>query len=171
MKHVLRCFYPISENSSRSITIQRHKNIQVSLNFSLKNIFVRFSPDGALTGLHKVISIKYHDNPSSAQRGQTLSQQSILAKTRTCIQIARSAHTVYLRVLYGSENKQRLFHCTALIGWFSAAREDLIFKISISQPQHAQRRAGCLPTTTVNTATISHVPTVLQLQPTRLSVF
>jgi hypothetical protein len=39
--------------------------------------------------------------------------------------IIRSAHTVYLCVLCGSENKQRLFHCTALtlivlmwrIGW------------------------------------------------------
>ena len=30
----------------------------------------------------------------------------------------RSAHTVYLRVLCGSENKQRLFHCTALTAWF-----------------------------------------------------
>ena len=28
--------------------------------------------------------------------------------------ILRSAHTVYLCVLYGSENKYRLFHCTAL---------------------------------------------------------
>jgi hypothetical protein len=32
--------------------------------------------------------------------------------------ILRSAHTVYLCVLYGSENKQRLFHCTALPDWF-----------------------------------------------------
>ena len=32
--------------------------------------------------------------------------------------IPRSAHTVYLCVLCGSENKQRLFHCTALTGWF-----------------------------------------------------
>jgi hypothetical protein len=32
--------------------------------------------------------------------------------------IIRSAHTVYLCVLCGSENKQRLFHCTALTGWF-----------------------------------------------------
>jgi len=32
--------------------------------------------------------------------------------------ILRSAHTMYLGVLYGSENKQRLFHCTALTGWF-----------------------------------------------------
>ena len=31
--------------------------------------------------------------------------------------ILRSAHTVYLCVLCGSENKQRLFHCTALTGW------------------------------------------------------
>jgi len=29
-----------------------------------------------------------------------------------------SAHTVYLWVLCWSENKQRLFHCTALTGWF-----------------------------------------------------
>jgi hypothetical protein len=27
-------------------------------------------------------------------------------------------HTVYLCVLRGSENKQRLFHCTALTDWF-----------------------------------------------------
>jgi hypothetical protein len=33
-------------------------------------------------------------------------------------QILRSAHTVHLCVLYGSENKQRLFHCTALNDWF-----------------------------------------------------
>jgi len=32
--------------------------------------------------------------------------------------ILRSAHTLYLCVLCGSENKQRLFHCTALTGWF-----------------------------------------------------
>ena len=32
--------------------------------------------------------------------------------------ILRSAHTVHLCVLCGSENKQRLFHCTALTGWF-----------------------------------------------------
>ena len=32
--------------------------------------------------------------------------------------ITRSAPTVYLCVLCGSENKQRLFHCTALTGWF-----------------------------------------------------
>jgi hypothetical protein len=29
-----------------------------------------------------------------------------------------SAHTVYLCVLCGSENKQRLFHRTALTDWF-----------------------------------------------------
>jgi hypothetical protein len=34
------------------------------------------------------------------------------------IKIARSAHTVYLCVLCGFENKQRLFHCTALTNWF-----------------------------------------------------
>jgi len=31
--------------------------------------------------------------------------------------ILRSAHTVYLCVLCGSENKQPLFHCTALTDW------------------------------------------------------
>ena len=31
--------------------------------------------------------------------------------------ILRSAHTVYLCVLCGSENKRRLFHCTALTDW------------------------------------------------------
>ena len=33
-------------------------------------------------------------------------------------QILRSAHTVYLRVLCGSENKQRLFPYTTLTDWF-----------------------------------------------------
>jgi hypothetical protein len=32
--------------------------------------------------------------------------------------ILRSAHTVYLYVLYESENEQRLFHSTALTDWF-----------------------------------------------------
>ena len=32
--------------------------------------------------------------------------------------ILRSAHTVYLCVLYGSQNKQRLFPYTALTDWF-----------------------------------------------------
>jgi len=36
-----------------------------------------------------------------------------------CVYCAvRSAHTVCSCVLCGSENKQRLFHCTALTGWF-----------------------------------------------------
>ena len=33
------------------------------------------------------------------------------------LQILRSTHTVYLRVLCGSENKQRLFPYTALTDW------------------------------------------------------
>ena len=32
--------------------------------------------------------------------------------------ILRSAHTLYLCVLYGSENEQRLFPYTALTDWF-----------------------------------------------------
>jgi hypothetical protein len=35
-----------------------------------------------------------------------------------CSQILRSAHTVYLCVLCGSQNKQRLFPYTALTDWF-----------------------------------------------------
>ena len=34
------------------------------------------------------------------------------------LEILRSAHTVYLCVLCGSENKQRLFPYTALTDWF-----------------------------------------------------
>jgi DNA-directed RNA polymerase subunit RPC12/RpoP len=38
---------------------------------------------------------------------------------KECVYCAvRSAHTVYLCVLCGSENKQRLLHCTALTDWF-----------------------------------------------------
>jgi len=37
---------------------------------------------------------------------------------RATFYILRSAHTVYLCVLCGSENKQRLFHCITLTGWF-----------------------------------------------------
>jgi len=32
--------------------------------------------------------------------------------------IPRSAHTLYLCVLCGSQNKQRLFRYTELTGWF-----------------------------------------------------
>ena len=51
--------------------------------------------------------------------------------------ILRSAHTVYLCVLCGSENKQRLFPYTALTGWFlrtvagivyCAVRTDSLYK-------------------------------------------
>jgi hypothetical protein len=39
-----------------------------------------------------------------------------------CVYCAvRSAHTVYLCVLCGSENKQRLFYFTALTDWFLGA--------------------------------------------------
>ena len=35
--------------------------------------------------------------------------------------VLRPAHTVYLCVLCGSQNKQRLFHYTALTDWFLGA--------------------------------------------------
>jgi len=40
--------------------------------------------------------------------------------------ILRSAHTVYLCVLCGSENKQRLFHCTVLTGFYNRDRVCLL---------------------------------------------
>jgi hypothetical protein len=41
-----------------------------------------------------------------------------ITETECVYWAVRSAHTVYLCVLCGSENKQRLFHYTALTGWF-----------------------------------------------------
>jgi hypothetical protein len=41
-----------------------------------------------------------------------------LVVTLHIARILRSAHTVYLCVLCGSQNKQRLFSYTALTGWF-----------------------------------------------------
>jgi hypothetical protein len=40
-----------------------------------------------------------------------------LCLLRDTFYILRSSHTLYLCVLCGSENKQRLFHCTALTDW------------------------------------------------------
>ena len=39
-----------------------------------------------------------------------------------CSAVLRPAHTVYLCVLCGSQNKERLFHCTTLTGWFLQLR-------------------------------------------------
>jgi len=43
-----------------------------------------------------------------------------------CI-ILRSAHTVYLCVLCGSENKQRLFPYTALTDWFFITETECVY--------------------------------------------
>ena len=43
----------------------------------------------------------------------------------TQLQIPRSAHTVYLCVLCGSENKRRLFPYTTLTGWFVQRRRSV----------------------------------------------
>jgi hypothetical protein len=45
--------------------------------------------------------------------------------TRLTFNIPRSAHTVYLYVLCGSENKQLLFHCTTLTDWFVYPRRSV----------------------------------------------
>jgi hypothetical protein len=47
---------------------------------------------------------------------------SCAVRNRSLYIILRSAHTVYLCVLCGSENKQRLFRCTALTDWFLQPR-------------------------------------------------
>jgi hypothetical protein len=47
---------------------------------------------------------------------------------KECVYCAvRSAHTVYLWVLCVSENKQRLFHCTALTDWFFLTERKCVY--------------------------------------------
>jgi len=55
--------------------------------------------------------------------------------------ILRSAHTVYLCVLCGSQNKQRLFPYTAVTDWFfmtdtecvySAARTECLYIVQVT---------------------------------------
>jgi hypothetical protein len=46
-----------------------------------------------------------------------LSERTVYSKCNNSLYILRSAHTVYLCVLCGSENKRRLFHYTALTDW------------------------------------------------------
>jgi hypothetical protein len=48
-----------------------------------------------------------------------------ICTTSLTFKTLRSAHTVYLCVLCGSENKQRLFHCTALTDWLVLERSSL----------------------------------------------
>jgi hypothetical protein len=54
---------------------------------------------------------------------------------RSTFYILPSAHTVCLCVLCGSDNKQRLFHCTALTDWFIEPRHWVFtsrYKLSLS---------------------------------------
>ena len=53
--------------------------------------------------------------------GQTHNEanRQLIAILQTRVKILRSAHTVYLCVLCGSENKQRLFPYTALTGFYN----------------------------------------------------
>ena len=46
---------------------------------------------------------------------------------RGAFYILHSTHTLYLCVLCGSQNKQRLFHCTALTGWFFIAETECVY--------------------------------------------
>jgi hypothetical protein len=73
-------------------------------------------------------NIKFHKNPTSGSRdlsigrtdGQTDVTKLIVAFRiyGTRLNIPHSAHTVYLCVLYGFQNKQQLFPYTALTDWF-----------------------------------------------------
>ena len=51
-----------------------------------------------------------------------IAQWSLYVPPVSCATILRSAHTVYLCVLYGSENKHRLFPYTALTDCFVEPR-------------------------------------------------
>jgi len=72
----------------------------------------------------KYSGIELHENPFSGSRvvrcGRTGMMKLIVvsAVLRTCLKILRSAHTVYLCVLCGSQNKQPLFPYTTLSDWF-----------------------------------------------------
>ena len=56
--------------------------------------------------------------PSSFNRDLTLSSPVVIICTSSLtFTILRSAHTVYLYVLCGTENKQQLFPYTALTDW------------------------------------------------------
>jgi len=46
-------------------------------------------------------------------------------RTGSLYNILRAAHMVYLRVLYGSQNKQRLFPYAALTDWFLWTRRSV----------------------------------------------
>ena len=48
-----------------------------------------------------------------------------MCSLRGTFYILRSAHTVYLCVSCGSDNKQRLLHFTALTGWFLQLRRSV----------------------------------------------
>ena len=89
----------------------------------MPDILVRVYPNvKSLQILVEVPSVKFHEYPSSGSRvitcGRTDMTQSMelgaLRNFAVAPKIARSAHTVYLCVLCGSENKQRSFHCRAL---------------------------------------------------------
>jgi hypothetical protein len=58
--------------------------------------------------------------PCGRTDGQTYMTEIVVAfrNSSKAPKIPSSAHALYLCVLYGSENKQRLFHCTALTDWF-----------------------------------------------------
>ena len=79
----------------------------------------------------KYSSIEFHENSSSGSRvipcgetdretkeGSRLQLTVAFQKSVNALKVPRSAHTAYLCVLCGSENKQRLFPYTALNDWF-----------------------------------------------------
>ena len=60
--------------------------------------------------------------------------------------ITRSAHTAYLCVLCGSENKQRLFPYTTLTDWFVSETETVYFAVRTGSLHYLdQRFSNCGP--------------------------
>ena len=73
-----------------------------------------------------------------------------ICTTSLTFTIPRSVHTVYLCVLCGSENKQRLFHCTALTGWLVCITETecSIFNLDIKDLYVNLTKQGIIQSTT-----------------------
>ena len=85
---------------------------KANLNFAhLSNVTVHVSSEIFIKP-GKLLNAIDLDPVGTLRHGQTVSSPFNIHK------FLRSAHTVYLCVLCGSENKQRLFPYTALTDWF-----------------------------------------------------
>ena len=93
---------------------------KANLNFAhLSNVTVHVSSEIFIKP-GKLLNAIDLDPVCTLRHGQTVSSPLVTIRTATfnIHKFLRSAHTVYLVVLCGSENKQRLFPYTALTDWF-----------------------------------------------------